>query len=408
MTVTKTGTVVQVFRRLMASSDSAAGLALMAAAALALLVANIPGLDRCYDLLLSVPITVAAGSFAISKPLLLWVNDGLMALFFLLVGLELKRECLYGSLSSPRHMILPASAAFGGMLVPALFYVAFNTDDPLALRGWAIPTATDIAFSLGILALLGSRIPPALKVFLMALAIIDDLGAVLVIALFYTSELSALSAVLALLCMAVLILMNRRGVQRLAPFVLVGIIMWACVLKSGVHATLAGVALALAIPARPLGQEPSLLQRLEKGLHSWVSFLVLPLFAFANAGVELDGKALHQLLEPSPLGVIVGLFIGKQVGVSLFSWLAVRWGSARLPTGVSWWHIYGTAVLCGIGFTMSLFIGSLAFDPQDGDYLIANRTAVILASFLAAILGYIVLRLQPPRSSVTDNAGTDP
>ena len=382
-------------RRLLASGDSAAGLLLMAAAILALMVANSPGLDRLYDLLLSVPITVAAGSFAISKPLLLWVNDGLMALFFLLVGLELKRECLTGALSSWRQLVLPASAAVGGMLVPALFYVALNHDDPLALRGWAVPTATDIAFSLGILGLLGSRVPPALKIFLMALAIIDDLGAVLVIALFYTSELSALSAVLALLCMTVLVVMNLCGVRRLAPFMLVGIVMWACVLKSGVHATLAGVALALTIPARATEEGPSLLERLEHGLHGWVNFLVLPVFAFTNAGVRLDGNALSQLLESSAMGVIVGLFLGKQVGVSLFSWLAVRWGRACLPAGVSWWHLYGTAVLCGIGFTMSLFIGSLAFDPQDGGYLAANRTAVLLASFLSAILGYIVLRLQP-------------
>ena len=375
--------------------DTSVGILLIGAASLAMLAANTP-LDTYYDMLLDVPITVAVGALEISKPMLLWINDGLMALFFLLIGLEVKREFISGELSSRSQIVLPGVAAVGGMVIPALFYVVLNYDNPIAIKGWAIPSATDIAFSLGVLALLGTRVPPALKVFLMALAIIDDLGAIIIIALFYTVDLSTISIILASICMIVLVFMNKAGVTRLGPYMLVGVIMWTCVLKSGVHATLAGVALAFTIPLRALNEDSrSPLKELEHRLHSWVNFFILPLFAFANAGVAMSWAQVQGLMDPSPLGVITGLFLGKQIGVFGFAYVTIKMGYASLPTGTRWGHIYGISILCGIGFTMSLFIGSLAFETAGAEYLIADRAGILVGSFLSAIVGYLVLRSMP-------------
>jgi len=297
--------------------------------------------------------------------------------------------------------MLPAVAAAGGMVAPAIIYVAINTGDPVALRGWAIPTATDIAFAVGVLALLGPRIPSSLKIFLLALAIIDDLGAIIIIALFYTDNLSLVSLTLAFAGLAVLAILNARGVTRLAPYLLTGIFIWACVLKSGVHATLAGVAVALAIPLTSKGAgEPSLLEQLEENLHPWVAFAVLPLFAFANAGVSLQGLSLENLLEPIPLGIAAGLFAGKAIGIFGATWIAVMGGLAGKPDGATWLQILGVALLGGIGFTMSLFIGMLAFpDPAEAASL---RLGVLTGSLLSAVAGYLILKTsvrEPARTS---------
>jgi len=315
-----------------------------------------------------------------------------MAVFFFLVGLEIKRELLRGELSTLGQAMLPALAAAGGMVVPAIVYVTINAGDAAALQGWAIPTATDIAFSVGVLALLGSRIPASLKIFLLALAIIDDLGAIVIIALFYTEHLSPASLTLATVGIAVLWALNARGVSRPAPYVLAGIFIWVCVLKSGVHATLAGVIVALAIPLRSEAPEqPSLLEQLEESLHPWVAFAVLPLFAFANAGVSLQGLSLARLVEPIPLGIAAGLFPGKAIGILGATWIAVALGLARKPEGASWAQLAGVAVLGGIGFTMSLFIGMLAFaDPVHAAQL---RLGVLAGSLLSAGLGYLLLRV---------------
>ena len=371
--------------------EATAGLLLMATAALALILDNSP-LAYLYDALLLTPMVVQVGQLAIDKPLLLWINDGLMAVFFLLVGLEIKREALEGELSSRAQIALPGIAAIGGMLVPALVYVLINRNNPELLNGWAIPAATDIAFALGVLALLGSRVPVALKVFLLALAIIDDLGAIVIIAVFYTADLSLAALSIAGVGGLSLILLNRLGVTRLAPYILIGIVMWAGVLKSGVHATLAGVVLAMAIPLRsPEGTGEPPLKRLEHALHPWVAFGVLPAFAFANAGVSLAGLSLGSFLEPLPLGILLGLFLGKQLGIFGFVWLGVRAGFCRLPPGVTWLQIYGVSLLAGIGFTMSLFIGTLAF--EDPGFSAGIRIGVLGGSILSASLGYLVLRL---------------
>jgi NhaA family Na+:H+ antiporter len=330
----------------------------------------------------------------ISKPLLLWINDGLMAIFFLLVGLEIKREVVEGELSSVRKAALPAIAAAGGMAVPALMYAVLNWGDPQTMRGWAIPTATDIAFAVGVLALMGDRVPASLKIFLLALAILDDLGAIVIIAFFYTDNLSALSLALAAVALGGLIALNRAGVTRRAAYVVFGVFLWVCVLKSGVHATLAGVALALAIPldARDAhGESP--LRSLEHSLHPWVSYAILPLFAFANAGVSLSGISLASLMEPLPLGIAAGLFVGKQAGVMGAAWIAVRVRAVTLPDGVTWQHFYGTALLTGIGFTMSLFIGTLAFD--DPAFANSVRIGVLGGSLLSALAGALVLWSAP-------------
>ncbi len=369
--------------------EAAGGLLLVVAALVALLASNSP-LAWLYDGFLHTPVGVRVGDLALDKSLLHWINDGLMAIFFFLVGLEIKRELLQGELSTFGQAVLPAIAAIGGMVAPAIIYVAINTGDPVALRGWAIPTATDIAFAVGVLALLGPRIPSSLKIFLLALAIIDDLGAIIIIALFYTDNLSLLSLSLALAGIVVLAALNARGVTRLAPYLLTGIFIWVCVLKSGVHATLAGVAVALAIPLTSRAEgEPSLLEQLEESLHPWVAFAVLPLFAFANAGVSLQGLSLENLLEPIPLGIAAGLFAGKAIGVFGATWIAVMGGLAGKPDGATWLQILGIALLSGIGFTMSLFIGMLAFpDPAEAASL---RLGVLTGSLVSAVVGYLIL-----------------
>ncbi len=370
--------------------EAAGGVLLLIAAIVALILDNSP-LAFLYDQLLTIPVVVQFGALVLEKPLLLWINDGLMALFFLLVGLEIKRELLEGNLSSWRQATLPAVAALGGMLFPALIYTAINGDNPVAMRGWAIASATDIAFAIGILALLGTRVPIGLKVFLLALAVIDDLGVILIIALFYSTELSIHSLAIAGISALVLLVLNRAGVTRLLPYLLAGIVMWVAVLKSGVHATLAGVVIALFIPLRTAdsSQTPPLI-RVEHALHGYVMLLVMPVFAFANAGVHLGGLSLEDFLSPVPLGIAAGLFFGNQIGIFGFSFLTVRLGLCQLPAGVTWLHLYGAAALAGIGFTMSLFIGMLAFD--DPAYQANVRIGVLSGSLLSGIVGYVVLR----------------
>lgn len=370
--------------------EAAGGLLLIAAAVVALVINNSP-LSHFYTGFLNVPVAVQIGALEIAKPLLLWINDGLMALFFLLIGLEVKREVVDGHLSKPSQIILPATAAVGGMVVPALIYWFINRDNPASMAGWAIPTATDIAFALGVLALLGKRVPVSLKLFLMTLAIIDDLGAIIIIALFYSGTLSSLALMLAGACLVALLAMNRLGVVRLAPYLLVGLVLWVCVLKSGVHATLAGVALALCIPLRTLSkQQASPLLTLEHALHPWVAYAILPLFAFANAGVSLAGVTFESFTHPVPLGIAAGLLLGKMVGVFGLTWIAVKLRLAALPAGANWGQVMGVAILCGIGFTMSLFVGSLAFVPGSSDYAGMDRMGILTGSLFAALLGYAV------------------
>ena len=374
-------------------SESTAGIVLIIVTLMALFLQNSP-LSAYYNNFLHTHVEVRFGNLQIAKPLLLWVNDGLMAIFFFLIGLEVKREVLTGHLSSISKVALPTIAAVGGMLVPALIYIAFNGSDSFALNGWAIPTATDIAFALGILSLLGSRVPVSLKIFLMALAIIDDLGAIVIIALFYTSELSFTSITVASLSLVTLFIMNRLKVVRKAAYILVGIVLWVSVLKSGVHATLAGVALAFMIPLESKtkdGKSFSMLKEMEHGLHYWVAFLILPLFAFVNAGVNLKGISIDEMTNSVPLGIMLGLFIGKQLGVFLFSFMAIKLGLAKLPQSSTWLQLYGVAVLTGIGFTMSLFVDSLAFNDTQ-IYHFADKLAILLGSFLSGLIGYIILK----------------
>ena len=369
--------------------EALGGFVLVAAAAAALVASN-SRMEWLYDWFLHTPVAVRVGALAIDKPLLAWINDGLMAIFFFLVGLEIKREFIRGELSTPGQAVLPAIAALGGMVVPALIYVVINFGDAAALRGWAIPSATDIAFAVGVLALLGSRIPSSLKIFLLALAILDDVGAILIIALFYAEHLSWISLALASLGVVALWTLNMGGVTRLAPYALTGVFIWVCVLKSGVHATLAGVVVALAIPLKGrAGDETSLLEQLEESLHPWVAFAVLPLFAFANAGVSLQGFSADKLLEPIPLGISAGLFFGKTVGILGATWLAIAGGLGDKPEGATWTQILGISMLGGVGFTMSLFIGMLAFpDPAQAAPL---RLGVLAGSVLSAAIGFLVL-----------------
>ncbi len=370
--------------------EAAAGIVLVLSAVLALVMAN-TFLAPFYRVFLDVPVVVQVGALVLAKPLLLWVNDGLMAIFFFLVGLEIKREVLQGELSSWSQASLPGFAAIGGMAAPALIFVLINLGDPQTLRGWAIPAATDIAFALGVLALLGSRVPAALKIFLLALAIMDDLGAIVIIAVFYTADMSLTSLGLAAVGIVILACFNIFGVMRLGPYLLVGLAVWVCVLKSGVHATLAGVAVAFFIPLRAKTEDgESPLEHLEHALHPWVAFAILPFFAFANAGVSLEGLTFASLLAPVPLGIAAGLFIGKQIGVFGLSYGAVRLGLAKLPQGISWLQIYGLSFLTGIGFTMSLFIGTLAYD--DLEHATGVRLGVLLGSLLSAVGGYLLLR----------------
>lgn len=373
--------------------ESTGGILLIVATVLALVLSN-TALSEWYESFLHLPVGIHVGALALDKSLYHWVNDGLMAVFFLLIGLEVKREILEGHLSSIGQAALPGIAAVGGMAVPAVVYLAFNYGNPVALNGWAIPTATDIAFALGVLSLLGRRVPVSLKLFLMALAIIDDLGAIVIIALFYTAELSTLSIAVAAASLSVLILINRLGITKKAAYFIVGSILWVSVLKSGVHATLAGVILAFTIPLNARGEDgrpvsPS--KEIERDLHFWVAFLILPLFAFVNAGVNITRISLGQMAAPVPLGIMLGLFAGKQLGVFGFSWLAIRLGIAELPKGCNWIQFYGVSVLTGIGFTMSLFIGSLAFeDPRMFQY--TDKLAILAGSFLSGAIGYLMLR----------------
>lgn len=373
--------------------ESAGGIILMIAAVFAIICANTP-LQSYYALLLDTPVEVRVGTFEIAKPLLLWINDGLMAIFFFLVGLELKRELIEGELADRRNIILPGVGAIGGMLIPALIYIYFNKNDPAAMSGWAIPAATDIAFALGVLSLLGSRVPTSIKIFLTSLAIFDDIGAIIIIAAFYTAKISFTALVIVCVCIAVLLFLNQRHVESKSLYIVVGVIMWAAMLKSGVHATLAGVILAMFIPIRSKAtQGYSPLKSLEHDLHSVVAFVVLPVFAFANAGIEFTSVGAEQLFHPVSVGIALGLFLGKQVGVFAFCWLAIQLKLTELPKDISWSALYGTAALCGIGFTMSLFIGSLAFEETGVNLLFDERIGITLGSLVSGVIGYLILRV---------------
>ncbi|MDQ6952662.1 MAG: Na+/H+ antiporter NhaA [Mariprofundaceae bacterium] len=381
------------FLRKLVQQESFAGILLIFVTILALILQN-SALSDIYTGFLRTHVEIRFGDLQIAKPLLLWVNDGLMAVFFFLIGLEVKREVMEGHLSSMKQIALPGVAAIGGMAVPALVFIAFNHGDAFAMKGWAIPTATDIAFALGVLSLLGKRVPVSLKIFLMALAIIDDLGAIIVIALFYTSELSTLSVVIASISVFVLWMMNRLHVIKKSAYILVGIILWVSVLKSGVHATLAGVVLAFMIPLNSVGMDGkkfSMSQEMEYDLHTWVTFMILPLFAFVNAGVDLRGISVDAMLSPVPLGIMFGLFLGKQAGVLGFSWLAIKMGVASLPEACNWKQLYGVSVLTGIGFTMSLFVDSLAYNDTQ-IYQYTDKLAILLGSLLSGVMGYFLLR----------------
>ncbi|MGI2067166.1 Na+/H+ antiporter NhaA [Shewanella sp. MF08487] len=380
------------------SQESAGGILLLVAVALAMLMANSP-LASLYQGFLSTDVQIKIGVLNIHKPLLLWINDGLMAIFFLLIGLEVKRELLEGALSSVAQASLPTFAAIGGMIVPAGVYLLFNYGDPVTQAGWAIPAATDIAFALGIMALLGSRVPVSLKVFLLALAIIDDLGVIVIIALFYSSDLSTISLVVASLAIVGLVGLNRKGVTSLLPYGILGLILWVAVLKSGVHATLAGVIIAFCIPMRAKdGSSPA--EGLEHSLHPWSTFLILPVFAFANAGVYLGNINLETLISPVPVGIALGLMLGKPIGVMLFSFIAVKLKLARLPDGVGWMQIAPVAAMCGIGFTMSMFIASLAFEHADPMYGDLARLGTLMGSMMAALIGYFWLSKVLPKKGV--------
>lgn len=369
------------------SHEASGGVLLMASAVLALIVAN-SSLAGLYEGALGSYLAVTLNGEGLEKPLILWINDGLMAIFFFLIGLELKRELLEGKLKNPADVLLPGMAAVGGMALPALVFVMFNWGNAATIGGWAIPAATDIAFALGILALVGSRAPASLKVFLLTLAILDDLGAILIIAIFYTAELKVDYLYLALIPLAGLIWLNLRGAHRMAPMILLGAIMWFFVLKSGVHATLAGVVTAFCIPLKDKwGKSP--LHSIEHNLAPYVLYLIVPVFAFANAGVVLKGMTFAALLAPLPLGIALGLIVGKQLGVFGITYLMVKSGLARMPDGANWAHIYGVACLAGIGFTMSLFIGSLSF--EDAALMNQVRLGVLSGSAVSAILGYAVL-----------------
>jgi NhaA family Na+:H+ antiporter len=383
--------------------ESAGGIVLMGATVIALLVANSP-LAGYYDRLLDTYLRIGAGDFSIRKPLLLWINDGLMAAFFFLVGLELKREMLEGHLATLRQAALPGIAALGGMGLPAACFAAFNWGDAEAMRGWAIPTATDIAFALGVLSLLGSRVPPGLKAFLLSVAIFDDVGAIAIIALFYTDGISALALQIATVAIIVLAVLNRAGVRQPLAYLGVGLVLWVAVLKSGVHATLAGVMLALFIPLRTPAPTVAPLRRLEHALHPWVAFGVLPIFALANAGVSIAAVRAEDFFHPVLLGIVTGLVVGKLVGVLLASWLAVSTGLAALPDGVSWRQIFGVALLCGVGFTMSLFIASLAYEQGSTAFYGLEKLGILTGSLVSGVLGYAVLQATLGRAGESGTA----
>ena len=380
--------------------ESSSGILLLAASIIAMFLANSP-LAGLYDHLLGTTVAVQVGVLEINKPLLLWVNDGLMAIFFFLIGLEVKREIMEGELSSFSQVILPSVGALGGMLVPAAIYVWMNWHDAVALDGWAIPVATDIAFALALLSVFGSRVPVALKVFLLTLAIFDDLAAITIIAFFYSGDLSSASLLLAAVALIVGIVMNRMGVIRISAYILLGMILWVAVLKSGVHATLAGVLIAFCVPMRDKhGESP--LKMLEHDLHGPVAFVILPVFAFANAGLALGGMSVADLAHPVTMGVTLGLLVGKPLGILVFVGLAVALGFVRLPDNVSWMQLLGVAFACGIGFTMSLFIAGLAFEHGSGDYFSGDRMGILLGSLLSALVAYVVLHLSLPKATHED------
>ncbi|AMW16443.1 Na+/H+ antiporter NhaA [Glaesserella parasuis] len=373
--------------------ESASGILLLAFAMLAMLFANTPLKDLYFDFL-SMPVSIQIGLFSIHKPLLMWVNDGFMAVFFVLIGLEVKREMMVGAISSYQRAIFPAIGALGGMIVPALVFTLINSDSPEFQQGWAIPMATDIAFALGVLGLLGKRVPFALKIFLLALAIIDDLGAIVVIAIFFSHELSTTALISAVIAITALIIMNRMRVTAICAYMVVGLILWASVLKSGVHATLAGVIIGFCVPLKGKnGEEP--LAHFEHILAPWCSFVILPLFAFSNAGVSLAGMSLSTLFSPLTMGVALGLLVGKTLGVFSFSFLAVKLGIAQLSEGINFKQIFAVSILCGIGFTMSMFLAGLAFgeDEADGQFISLARLGILIGSGISAVLGYYLLKL---------------
>ena len=370
-------------------TDASSGIILVIAAILALFMAN-SFFSANYNAFLEFPVSITLGTFAISKPLVLWVNDGLMALFFFVVGLEIKRELFYGQLSSPDQVVMPFLAAIAGIVFPALIYVAFNYQDAVAMNGWAIPSATDIAFALGIFILFGKHLPPSLKLFLLSVAIIDDIGAVIIIAIFYSQELATNSLIIASMGCVVLFIFNRLKLENKTPFILVSIIVWAAVLKSGVHATLAGFVVAWFIPIAR-SKSHSMSYQIEHGLHPWIAFFVLPLFAFANAGVGLTGATIDELVTPVSIGIIGGLFIGKQLGIFVACFVAVKLKLCKLPEGATWTQLYGVCLLCGVGFTMSLFIGSLAFEEQGLAYQTQVKVGVLVGSIISAVAGAYLL-----------------
>ncbi|NOX51441.1 MAG: Na+/H+ antiporter NhaA [Gammaproteobacteria bacterium] len=377
--------------------ESVGGILLLAAAVIAMVVANSP-LAGLYGLFLDTTVAFQVGALSIHKPLLLWINDGFMAVFFFLIGLEIKREIVEGELSSPSQIVLPGMGALGGMIVPAAIYVWFNWGNSVALSGWAIPMATDIAFALALLSVFGSRVPVMLKVFLLTLAIFDDLAAIVVIALFYSGNLSLTALLVAAFTLACAVAMNRMGVTRLSGYILLGFVLWIAVLKSGVHATLAGVVIAFCIPMRDArGHSP--LKELEADLHGPVAFVILPLFAFANAGLSLSGMSIDDLTHPVTLGVILGLLVGKPLGILAFVGFAVALRFTKLPQDMTWLQLLGVAFACGIGFTMSLFIAGLAFEQGSGDHFGSDRLGIVVGSILSAVVAYGILHFSLPRSA---------
>lgn len=380
-------------------TEADGGIVLMVAAALALILANSP-LFNFYDSVLHTPVEVRIGALIIDKPLVHWINEGFMTVFFLFVGLELKREVLEGELSTLRTAMLPGIGAIGGMAIPALIYTYLNYDDPIALKGWAIPAATDIAFALGVLALLGSRVPTSLKIFLTSIAIFDDIGAIIIIAVFYTEDISSTALLVSGVCIPILFVMNRLNIKSFSLYAVVGLVMWIAMLKSGVHATLTGVIIAMFIPMRSK-QDPdhSPVEQLENDLGGLVAFVILPIFAFSNAGIQLMNIGIEQVLHPIPMGIALGLIVGKQVGIFSVCWIAIKLKIADLPDGVSWLSLYGISTLCGIGFTMSLFIGSLAFGNDALNSAVDERLGIILGSVISGLLGYLILRISLSRES---------
>ena len=382
--------------------EASGAILLLAGTILGLVFAN-TNLAVLYNYFLDVPVAIQIGKLEIAKPLLLWINDGLMAIFFFLIGLELKREFIEGELSNRSQIVMPLLGALGGMVVPALIYVYFNINDSIAIKGWAIPAATDIAFALGVITVFGTRAPISLKIFLTSLAIFDDIGAILIIAVFYSANISIFSLISAVVVIIVLFILSKKGVKSITPYIVLGVILWVAVLKSGVHATLAGVVLAFFIPMYDKSSEKdeahSPLVKLEHDLHPTVAYFILPVFAFANAGVSFSGVTLSSLIDPIPIGIAAGLVFGKQIGVFGFSYIGHKLGIAKMPAGTDWLSIYGVSALCGIGFTMSLFISSLAYENEGTEYIEESRIGILLGSVIAAALGYFILSFALKRKS---------